>query len=162
MADSASDRMQGLRHTNLGRLLMNASRGYNDWAIEFLRSSGHEQLTPAHAMILPYVDMGGTRLTEIARRAGVTKQSASEMVRDLERIGYLKREQDVVDKRVTRVSFSDLGRRFVDDACAVHLRLESELSSLLQDETEDFKQCLRKWVAHVDEARKSNVHLDVK
>ncbi|WP_158702934.1 MarR family winged helix-turn-helix transcriptional regulator [Allosphingosinicella vermicomposti] len=150
MADFSIADMQALRVTGLGRLLMNASRRYNDRAIEMLRSAGHARLSAAHAMILPHIDVEGTRLTDIASRAGVTKQSASEMVQDLERIGYVRRERDALDKRAVKVTFSALGHQFLKDAYAVHLQLERELSVLLLSEADMFKNNLRRWAQHAD------------
>lgn len=139
--------VQALRVSNLGRLLLEASRLYNEQAISALRSSGHPLLTIAHASILPHIDVDGTRLTVIAARAGVTKQTASEMIRDLERLEYLTRHADPDDKRAQKVMFTDLGRTFLTDAYCVHCILEQNASNRLGGETETLRRLLKAYLS---------------
>lgn len=42
-----------------------------------------KDLPPAAGGMLPYIDLEGTRGTELARRMGVSKQAAGKAVRDL-------------------------------------------------------------------------------
>jgi DNA-binding MarR family transcriptional regulator len=63
----------------------------------------------AHTTLLPHIDLDGTRATEIARRAGITKQAVGQLVDDLARLGMLERAPDPDDGRAQLVRFTDEG-----------------------------------------------------
>lgn len=138
--------IEELRQGSVGRLLLQASRAYNERAMAALRARGHPRLTLAHAGILPHVDLDGARLTALAERAGMTKQSASELVRELEAQGYLARRPDPDDRRAQRVVFTELGERFLRDAYAVKRALESDLERRFgADEAARFRALLARF-----------------
>ncbi len=70
-----------------------------DELIARLHAAGYSDVTPAHHGVFENLDPGGTRLTELAARAGITHQSMSELVSVLERRGYLERRADPADDR---------------------------------------------------------------
>ncbi len=140
-----------LRANSLGRLLLTASRKYNEAAIERVRELGHQELTIAHAAILPHIDLKGTRLTDVAKRAGLTKQSAFELVSGLQRLGYLQREPDPDDKRAQRVVFTARGREFLLAAFQAKSALERDLFDRLGREPgEQLIGLLRRYIAEDD------------
>jgi hypothetical protein len=65
-----------------GRLLLRSFRAYNERAIAEIRRLGHSRLSLAHTAIILRIDVDGVRLTTLAQRAGMTKQSASQLVRE--------------------------------------------------------------------------------
>ncbi len=147
---SQSDRraIEELRQGNTGRLLLRAARAYNERAIAKIREAGHEAVKPAHAAILPFIDVDGTRLNTVAQRAGMAKQSASEMIHELVASGYLRLAQDPADKRAQRVQFTDLGWRFLRDAHRVKKAAEREIDRALGSErAEELRELLRDFVA---------------
>jgi len=79
------------------------------------RALGYDDLTPAHTGLLPHLDVEGTRQTELALRAGISKQAVGQMIADLETRGYVKRVPDPVDGRARIVRYTAKGRRFVRD-----------------------------------------------
>lgn len=64
---------------------------------------GYDDVRPGHLALLLNLDRGGARGSELARRAGVTKQSMGELVRDLERLDYIERRPDPRDGRARLV-----------------------------------------------------------
>jgi DNA-binding MarR family transcriptional regulator len=60
-------------------------------------------------MLLPHIDLEGTRATEIARRAGITKQAVGQLVDDMIGLGMLERVPDPDDGRAQLVRFTDEG-----------------------------------------------------
>lgn len=64
-----------------------------------LALQGYEEITPSHGLIFQYLDEKGSRITSLANLAGMTKQSMSALVYQLENLGYLNRTQDPVDGR---------------------------------------------------------------
>lgn len=81
--------------------------------VERLRAGGFEDMTPAHHPLFENIDPGGTRLTVLAARAGMTHQSMGELVRGLELKGYLERRADPSDGRVRLVALTARGRAAV-------------------------------------------------
>src|SRR5215218_5740080 len=78
--------------------------------VERLHAAGYHDHTAAHHPVFENIDREGTRLTVLAARAGMTHQSMGELVRTLERRGYLERRSDPSDGRATLVLLTRHGR----------------------------------------------------
>jgi DNA-binding MarR family transcriptional regulator len=77
--------------------------------IERLQDLGYADVVPAFHAVFENIDPGGTRLTDLARRADMTHQSMSELVGVLERRGYVERRSDPADGRARLVCLTWLG-----------------------------------------------------
>ena len=88
------------RPAPLSVLLTAAERALASDLEDGLRAAGHDDLRAAHAQVFVALDMDGSRLTELAARAGMTKQAMGELVRYLEHHGYLAVEPDPRDRRL--------------------------------------------------------------
>ena len=75
---------------NVARSVMVASRAHIAAVTARLAKRGYEDFPFASASLLWLLDEGGTRSTILAQRAGVTKQAMSQLVRLMERQGYLE------------------------------------------------------------------------
>lgn len=128
-------RIGGWRRQHVGRLFLRASRSFAALATRKLKERGHEGLGMAHTALLPHLDAeGGTRATQIAQRAGMTKQAAGRVLRDLERLGYVERMADPQDARATLVAFTEEGWRFLEDAHHVEREIETGYAAVLGEE----------------------------
>jgi len=74
-------------------------------------SSEFNDLRITHGCVFRYVRETGMRLTEIAERANVTKQSAGEVVDDLVERGYVERMPDPADRRAKLICLTARGER---------------------------------------------------
>ena len=83
---------------------------------------GYEDFPFASASLLWLMDEGGTRSTVLAQRAGVTKQAMSQLVRLMERQGYLEQIPDLIDTRAKVVRMT--GRGEAVKAACVEVREE--------------------------------------
>jgi DNA-binding MarR family transcriptional regulator len=99
------------RNSRLYRSLTRTLRVYNRMLLEGLRERGFADFLPAFPSLLSNLDMAGTRIGVLAMRAGVTRQAASQLARDVERCGYVRLESDPDDARATIVRFTPRGRR---------------------------------------------------
>jgi DNA-binding MarR family transcriptional regulator len=79
-----------------------------------------------HSKVLGTIDAGGTRLTELARRAGVVQSAMAELVDDLEAKGYVERVPDPTDGRAKLICLTDRGWEGVRTARAVVEDLERD------------------------------------
>jgi DNA-binding MarR family transcriptional regulator len=104
------DRQRVITLITLFRL---TARRMVDELIERLRAGGFEDMTAAHHPLFENIDPGGTRLTVLAARAGMTHQSMGELVRGLEVSGYLERRADPSDGRARLVALTPKGRAAV-------------------------------------------------
>jgi DNA-binding MarR family transcriptional regulator len=77
--------------------------------VERLHEAGRTELSVAHINLTRNLDERGTRLTELARRASMTKQSMSELVDQVERTGLIARRPDPTDGRAKLICFTDDG-----------------------------------------------------
>lgn len=97
------------RHRNIGRLLNNAVSRFEKRILEEMEKAGHGGLSLSHITITRNLDINGTRATELARRAGITKQSAGELIIQLESLGLIERRPDPLDRRAKMVCFTNHG-----------------------------------------------------
>ncbi len=91
-----------------------------------LDAAGFAGLTPAHQAVFENLDPGGTRLTELAARAGITRQSMSELVSVLEQRGYLERRPDPSDRRARIVRLTPAGRQMARRSIKEMAAIEAE------------------------------------
>jgi len=105
--------------------------------IENLKLSGHEELTVAHINLTRNLDEDGTRLTELARRASMTKQSMSELVDQVERTGLIEKRPDPTDGRAKLVYFTPKGfvwlEAFHQSLMVAETEMRAEIGSAVVD-----------------------------
>jgi DNA-binding MarR family transcriptional regulator len=76
-----------------------------------LGESGYGDIRPTHGCVFRFVREDGMRLTDLAETAGITKQSAGEMVDGLAELGYVERIPDPEDRRAKLIRLTDRGVR---------------------------------------------------
>jgi len=74
-----------------------------------LSKHGYEDLRPTHGCVFRFVREDGMRLTDLAAYAGITKQSAGELVDDLVELGYVERVADPEDRRAKLICLTKRG-----------------------------------------------------
>jgi DNA-binding MarR family transcriptional regulator len=119
------------RHDNIGRLLSNALRHFEARVIELLIEAGHGEVSQSHINATRHLDVNGTRLTEMAQRAAMTKQSMGELVDQLEQKGLVVRRPDPMDGRARLVHFTPAGLAWLDDFRVAVKKAEREMARAL-------------------------------
>lgn len=148
-APVSDEELAAMRQGNIGRLFQQAHRAFSQAAVQKLRARGHAGLTLAHSLLLSNLDLDGTRITVLADRAGITKQSMGQLVLDLEARGYIERRPDPADRRATRIRFTALGWQFLRDAYDIKQEIEAEYSALLgADRFQQLRAVLRQLLEH--------------
>ena len=109
----AARRPSPLTRDNLGFLLAKASQRWNELLAERFAAAGFPEVRPSYGSILiPLYEEDGLRMGEIARRARLSKQTMTTMVRLLERDGLVERRPDPQDGRAALVFLTHRARAF--------------------------------------------------
>ena len=93
----------------LGALLRRPLQALTIRVATDLAAAGFADLRPAHLVVFQQLETGGSRLTDLAARAHMTKQSMWALVDDLEQLGYVERIPDPADKRARIVRRTERG-----------------------------------------------------
>ena len=100
-----------------------------------LADEGFAEIRPGHGCVFRFIEPDGSRLTDLADRAGLTKQAVGEVVSDLERLGHVERRSCPGDGRAKIIHLTDSGR----DAVAAAERIFADIE--------------RRWAEDVGERR---------
>lgn len=109
------------RLTHLGRLLGHALRRFDERVLVLMARNvdvplalsnlaARAQVGAAHIHITRHLAVGGSRLTDLAQSAGMSKQAMGDLVDQCEAWGLVIREPDPHDKRARVVMFTASGR----------------------------------------------------
>jgi DNA-binding MarR family transcriptional regulator len=123
------DDFEAAKRASVGQLLMKCGRLFNDLGVASMREQlGYAHLRAAHTNLFPHIDLEGTRLTELAKRVGISKQAVGQLVDELEDMGALERVPDPEDGRAKLIRFaSDREGPLLVRGLAVLGELEAEM-----------------------------------
>lgn len=107
------------RTENLGRLLLIAVNNWQEALAKGLQQRGFEDIRSSHISLLRHIDTDGTRITEIAERAGITKQAVGQLVKTCEALNLVETRPDESDGRAKIVAFTKQGRKLINDQQAI-------------------------------------------
>lgn len=129
------DAAHAWRHYNLGRLLLFVFHTFEARLMEEYAAAGFADLRQVHLNVLRYIDVrSGTRIVELAARAGVTKGAMGQLVEECVRLGLVQLKPDPSDGRAKIVSYSPLGRKFMSVTRRSIARIERDFSELLGED----------------------------
>ncbi|MGH3315636.1 MAG: MarR family winged helix-turn-helix transcriptional regulator [Nocardioidaceae bacterium] len=125
---------------NLGILLFVTYRALEQRAHDAVIAAGITDITLAQARIAARIGPNGTRVSDLAEQARVTKQSAGFLVDQLEAAGYVDRVPDPSDRRARLV------------------RLTARAHQVVSIANEEVERTLAEWAKHVGADRLRQVH----
>ncbi len=113
-------------------LLQRGVRWFSDELLEHLDAAGVDPITPAHAAVLAHLDRGASlSIAELARRAGVTRQTMHRAVVQLIDEGLLTSTPGSGFPRSTLIELTDAGCLRRDVASEILRDLERVLGDRL-------------------------------
>jgi DNA-binding MarR family transcriptional regulator len=89
-----------------------------------LARNGFGDVAPSHSALLRNLGEDGSRPSDLAAHAGVTRQAVTKLVDELERLGLVRRDPDPDDGRGVIVRYTDRGRAVLAIARKRMLALE--------------------------------------
>src|SRR3954452_10774120 len=123
------DRPLGSR--NLGTLLRDPWLELNARLNARVAERGFADTRPALSVVFQHMRDEGSRITDIAERAQLTKQTVVYLVNELEALGYVERIPDPTDGRAKVVVATARGQAGVDEARRVAAEIEREIAELI-------------------------------
>lgn len=143
--------LRSWRDQTLYRLLLRASRAETTTTLQLIQASGYEDISLADTNLLANLDTEGTSISALARRAGVSRQAASQQVAALEAAGYIERRPSERDGRAVIVIQTGLGRALLADAIAIVEELEAGYEAHLgRARLRDLKESLSSLLTRID------------
>jgi DNA-binding MarR family transcriptional regulator len=90
--------------------------------------AGFEDVRAAHAPLFMTIDPAGSTVTELAGRTHMTKQATGDLVRHLEKGGYVRVRTVEADRRARLVELTDRGWQVLDAGLAIVAGFDDWLS----------------------------------
>jgi len=125
---------QGWRLHNAGRILGDALVRFEGRVLALMARAGYTGTRLSHVNLTRHLDLEGTRITALARRARMTNAAMTELVDQCEHLGLVRREPDPADGRVRRVCFTGEGRDWLQAFGRALRQAERELRREIGEE----------------------------
>ena len=127
----SSPRRQWPGTANFGVLLRDPALALNELVSERLAERGFADLRTAHGALGQHIRDQGSRVTELAQLAQVSKPTVVYLVNDLERLGYVERVPDPDDGRAKLIRLTERGARAQEAAREILAQIEHDWSLVL-------------------------------
>jgi DNA-binding MarR family transcriptional regulator len=112
---------------------------------ERLQARGFAEIRPSHGCVFSTIDEHGSRLTDLAERSGLTKQSVGEVVADLERLGFVERVPDPDDRRAKTIKLTPHGVEALAAADEIFAEIERGVAEEIGEERfEEFRETIER------------------
>src|SRR5690606_36018637 len=98
-----------------------------------LNAAGFEELRQPHMAVFQYPGPDGARPSELAARAGMSKQAMNQLLQSLERWGYIRRDSS--RGRAVVISSTERGKAVWDTTVQILFDIERDWRQTLGDET---------------------------
>ncbi len=120
------------RHDNIGRLLLFVFHAFEARILETYHAAGFNDGRQVHLNVVRHIDVPkGTRIVDLAARAGLTKGAMGQLVEECARLGLVELKPDPTDRRAKIVSYSKRGRDFMAVTRRSAKRIEADFAKLL-------------------------------
>ncbi|MDN3295822.1 MarR family transcriptional regulator [Streptomyces ficellus] len=113
---------------NLPQLLVQAKRWFDEALLASMQAAGERPVTAAQGAVFATLDEEGTSISELARRIGVTRQTAHQAVHSLVGMGLLEQVPDPASARSSLVRATAEGARVHQRALATIAVIEGVLA----------------------------------
>jgi DNA-binding MarR family transcriptional regulator len=121
----------GLHDNDLVLWTQLLAESLNASMLDALRERGHPELRYSHGFLFQQLIEEARPVGEIAANLGVTSQAVSKAVRELEALGYVRREADPADARVRRVGLTANGQDAIEAAREIRASLNARFAETL-------------------------------
>ncbi|PUZ24773.1 MarR family transcriptional regulator [Chitinophaga parva] len=120
-----------LRPKSLARLTNLLKKDIDLRLGEALEQRGYTDFKLGDMALVANIDVHGTINNELARKARITKQAMSKVVKSLETAGYIYTSKDASDARASIVYLTDKGKHLLLDTNACLAEIRRHYTSLM-------------------------------
>jgi DNA-binding MarR family transcriptional regulator len=124
-SDLSADRLA------IGQLLVRLLAQFRRELLGAAAAAGYADIREPHLQIFGNLGIDGVRLTDLAARAQLSLAATSELVNDLQHLGYLTRRPDPGDGRAKLIYPTQRGRRALDDAGGQVAEIEQRWAAIV-------------------------------
>jgi DNA-binding MarR family transcriptional regulator len=118
----------------IGQLLVRMLRAFRQDLYRRSEGGGYPRIREAHLQVFGSLDWKGTRLTDLAVRTNMTPPSMSQLVDELQALGYLERVPDPSDGRAKLIRPTREGRRLIALALRAVNEIEREYAAIVGED----------------------------
>ncbi|HET6742465.1 MAG TPA: MarR family winged helix-turn-helix transcriptional regulator [Kribbella sp.] len=144
-------------------LVDRANRALQSDMVRRAHADGHTEVKMAHNAVFGTLHAGGARAADMAARAGITRQSMGEVIRDMVGLDLLEMRSDPNDGRAKVVDYSEHGLAVAGDGFRylfeLDRRLEEEFGeqeyAVVRDVLDRLVGVLDRYAAEADQASPS-------
>jgi DNA-binding MarR family transcriptional regulator len=150
-----SSRVNHSNHRATGQVLVRLLHHFRTELFVHGDAAAYGDLRFPHIHIFGNVGRKGIRLTDLAQRAQLSLAACSELVNDLERLGYIERRPDPSDGRAKLIVPTVRGGELLDRSASSVAAIEREWAALLgAGEFETAMSTLDRLLATLDDRRR--------
>lgn len=138
----------------LGAMLRLAEKTARRRVWDRLAERGFADVRFAHSALLRNISANGSRVSDLAERAEMTKQSMAHLADGLVAAGYLSVEPDPTDGRANLVRLTEKGLALVETMIGFSAETEAEFASLIGEaEMAQLRRLLERLTDRLTETR---------
>lgn len=117
---------------NVGRDLSFLSRDLSRGLMAKSAAKGHKGLKLNWDTVFLNLDFReGSRIVDLAQANGLTKQAMSQIVAEIEKQGYIVKQEDPEDGRAKKIALTARGKQLIQDSMQAYVELEAEYEKLI-------------------------------
>jgi len=142
------------KNHSVGKLISHIKRHFDAWAMSEFCEHGYADFKMGYMPLIMNIHPEGITNNELAKKARVSKQAMSKVVKELSEAQYIATEPDGKDKRSSLIYLTPKGKKLVLSAKERVLSLEKEYEQVLGKKgLVQFKEMLNKLIEYHDEKK---------
>lgn len=122
------------RKASLGRLLSLVKKDLDQQLTEKLLERGYKDFRPGDMVVLINIDDAGTINNELAKKARISKQAMSKVVKNLEAEGYIATRKHDTDNRASLIALTDMGKMLLIETSESIKEIETSYVEVVGEE----------------------------
>lgn len=149
--DKRLQAFQEQKYKSVGKLISHIKRHFDAWAMAEIAEHGYADFKMGYMPLIMNIRPEGITNNELAKKAMVTKQAMSKVVKELTEADYITAETHGQDKRSSIIYLTPKGKKLVLAARERVLELEAAYEKILgKKELGQFKDMLHKLIEYHD------------
>ncbi|MFA1240612.1 MarR family winged helix-turn-helix transcriptional regulator [Serratia odorifera] len=121
----------------LGFLLRQAYQHWTQQVDSALDKAGYTDIRPSHSNVFAFTPSEGITVSALTKFAKVRKQSITQAVEELEKLGYVERRPDPTDRRARLIFLTERGQGVRPIAIATGQQVQAQWAKAMGEQDID-------------------------